>query len=243
LAVNWLPLEPEELRPGGLARIGGERATHLIRALRAAAGMRLRVLVVGGRRGWGTVREVTAEFVEMQCECDEPPPPPGRVSLLLAMPRPKAARRLWSQLAAMGVRRIVVTGAARIEPSYLESRALDPAEIRRHLVEGLAQSGETRLPEVTVIRRFDRALEVVREMFAGQSTWVADPTRPPLPDPLPPGPAAAAIGPEGGWTAVELSHLEAAGFRGFGLGPRVLRTDTACVAAVALLADATGGAA
>ena len=47
-----------------------------------------------------------------------------------------------------------------------------------------------------------------------------------------------AIGPEGGWNAFELALLEAHGFRTVGMGPRTLRTDTACVALLALVHDA-----
>jgi 16S rRNA (uracil1498-N3)-methyltransferase len=43
-----------------------------------------------------------------------------------------------------------------------------------------------------------------------------------------------AIGPEGGWNAFELALLEQHGFVAAGMGPRTLRTDTACVALLAL---------
>jgi 16S rRNA (uracil1498-N3)-methyltransferase len=43
-----------------------------------------------------------------------------------------------------------------------------------------------------------------------------------------------AIGPEGGWNAFELGLLQAHGFQPAGMGPRTLRTDTACVALLAL---------
>ena len=43
-----------------------------------------------------------------------------------------------------------------------------------------------------------------------------------------------AIGPEGGWNAFELEVLQAHGFQPAGMGPRTLRTDTACIALLAL---------
>ncbi len=43
-----------------------------------------------------------------------------------------------------------------------------------------------------------------------------------------------AIGPEGGWNAFELGLLAAHGFQKAGMGPRTLRTDTACVALLAI---------
>ena len=47
-----------------------------------------------------------------------------------------------------------------------------------------------------------------------------------------------AIGPEGGWNEFETALLEAHGFQSVGMGRRTLRTDTACVALLALVHDA-----
>jgi RsmE family RNA methyltransferase len=46
-----------------------------------------------------------------------------------------------------------------------------------------------------------------------------------------------AVGPEGGWNEFELRLLEAHGFQPIGMGPRTLRTDTACLALLALVHD------
>jgi RsmE family RNA methyltransferase len=47
-----------------------------------------------------------------------------------------------------------------------------------------------------------------------------------------------AVGPEGGWNSFETALLEAHGFQSAGMGPRTLRTDTACVALLALVHEA-----
>ncbi|NNJ70458.1 MAG: RNA methyltransferase, partial [Kiritimatiellales bacterium] len=46
-----------------------------------------------------------------------------------------------------------------------------------------------------------------------------------------------AVGPEGGWTAYELEMLQAHGFRLFGMGDRILRTDTATIGLLSMLAE------
>ena len=46
-----------------------------------------------------------------------------------------------------------------------------------------------------------------------------------------------AIGPEGGWNVFEIDSLEAHGFQSVSMGPRTLRTDTACIALLALAHD------
>src|SRR5205807_1990837 len=48
-----------------------------------------------------------------------------------------------------------------------------------------------------------------------------------------------AIGPEGGWNPFESALLKAHGFQSGGMGPRILRTDTACVALLAIVHDAS----
>lgn len=57
----------------------------------------------------------------------------------------------------------------------------------------------------------------------------------PLPSNIPDGGCALAIGPEGGWSPQDIATLQAAGFVGARLGPRVLRTETAGLAAIAAL--------
>jgi 16S rRNA (uracil1498-N3)-methyltransferase len=51
---------------------------------------------------------------------------------------------------------------------------------------------------------------------------------------------ALAIGPEGGWSTADMATLAAAGFVGARLGPRVLRTETAGIAAIAALQALAG---
>ena len=50
-----------------------------------------------------------------------------------------------------------------------------------------------------------------------------------------------AVGPEGGWTPYELELFQAHGFEVFGMGPRILRTDTACMGLISLLAEKLRG--
>ena len=161
--------------------------------------------------------------------------------LLLAAPRPKALKRLWPQLAALGLGRVVILNASRVEKCYFSSQWLDPAAYRPLLVEGLTQAGLTRLPEVLVRPRFKPFVEdELDSLFPGSRRLLAHP-----------GPCAGladggvgarpllAVGPEGGWTEYELRLLQARGFTRCSLGARTLRTDTACVALLAVLAHRT----
>jgi len=55
-----------------------------------------------------------------------------------------------------------------------------------------------------------------------------------------PCPIVALVGPEGGWSDDELDILNAFGCQAISLGPRVLRTETAAIAAITLIQNATG---
>jgi 16S rRNA (uracil1498-N3)-methyltransferase len=69
-----------------------------------------------------------------------------------------------------------------------------------------------------------------------------DPGGPALPLSLPRAPVALLIGPEGGWSAAERDRCAAAGIERFGLGRRVLRAETAPLAALAALRHGWGWA-
>jgi RsmE family RNA methyltransferase len=243
--VNLILLEPGELGTGGVVRLSGPRAIHLRQVLKVAHGHEVRVGLVDGPPGVGVVQSIGADHdvVELRCafEANVPPRPP--VDLLLALPRPKVLRRLWAQVAALGVGQIILTNAERVERHYFDTHVLTPADYRPLLVEGLQQARDTRLPAVSIHRRFKVLVEDDLDGLFGQGRrLVADPaaTRP-VRDAMPKGDAARvllAIGPEGGWNAFELDLLATHGFEPIGMGPRTLRTDTACIALLALVHEA-----
>ena len=179
----------------------------------------------------------------LRCELDATVPAPPAVDLLLALPRPKVLRRLWAQFAALGVGRIMLTNASRVERHYFDTHVLDASTYRPLLIEGLQQAGDTRLPRVSIHRQFRILVEdELDAMSSDAARLVAHPgsdrslltlaresQRPRV---------LLAIGPEGGWNDFELDLLRRHRFDVVGLGPRILRTDTACIALLALLHEA-----
>jgi 16S rRNA (uracil1498-N3)-methyltransferase len=242
--VNLILLEPGEADADGTVRLAGARAAHLAGVLRVAPGQTVRVGVLDGPIGTGAVQAVAADHVELRCEFEAAIPDRPRVDLLLALPRPKVMRRLWAQLAALGVGQIVLTGAARVGRDYFDTHVLTPGCYRPLLIEGLQQARDTRLPRVSIHRRFKTLIEdEIDRQLTGGLRLAADPAARPLGEVV----RAAvrervllAIGPEGGWNTVEREMLAAHGFQAVGLGPRTLRTDTACIALLALVHAALG---
>ncbi len=141
-------------------------------------------------------------------------------------------------LAALGVEEIWVTGGDGVEASYLHSGALSSDELSRSLLEGLEQSGGTHLPRVVIERRWSR--EWLRTQLAQRPAydrWVADTDGKGSPVCAPQHGLILAVGPERGWSEREREWLRNLGFRTLCLGPRVLRTDAACLMALGLVSS------
>ena len=240
--MNLILLEPAEAA-APVVRLTDGRARHLIDILKATPGQAVRIGIVDGPLGTGTVVRVNDRQVDLQCAFEATPPPAAPIDLLLALPRPKVMKRLWAQLAALGVRRIVLTNAERVERDYFDTHILQPAVYRPLLVEGLQQARDTRLPIVSIHRRFRVLIEDGLDAIAGDALrLVADPgAAARIGDVI--GAAAAsrvlvAVGPEGGWNDFERDLLAAHRFHAVGMGARTLRTDTACTALLAVINDA-----
>lgn len=245
--VNLILLEAGEVDGAGAVRLTGPRAVHALEVLKVSAGQPLRVGMVDGPRGTAVVSALDRGSVNLVCAFESSLPPRPRVDLLLAVPRPKVMRRLWAQLAALGVGRIVLTNAERVERPYFDTHVLRSDCYRPLLIEGLQQSQDTRLPEVSIHRRFKVLVEDDLDTLCGTGLRL-------VADPLGSGSVGAAVrdrasrdaecrvllavGPEGGWNQFELDLLASHGFTATSMGPRTLRTDTACLALLALVHDA-----
>lgn len=239
-SVNLILLDDRDRMASGQVTLADARAAHLLNVLKVTPGREVRVGVLDGPFGVGTVSGVQDGRVTMHCVFDADTPPRPAVDVLLALPRPKVMRRLWAQLAALGVGQIILTNAERVERPYFDTHVLDEACYRPLLIEGMQQARDTRLPVVSIHRQFKMLVEDhLDTMFGAGLRLVAHPS-----STRSAGSAIRengdervllAIGPEGGWNGFEVALLEAHGFRQISLGPRTLRVDTACTALLAIV--------
>ena len=241
--MNLILLEPGELGGASIVTLTGPRADHLRQVLHVAPGHEVRVGVLDGPRGIARVESISGDMIALRCTLDAETPPRPPVDLLLAVPRPKVMRRLWAQIAALGAGQIILTNAEKVERNYFDTHILSPETYRPLLIEGLQQSRDTRLPAVSIHRQFKPLIEDQLDgLFGDGLRIVADPSATVSLGDV--GRESGdqrillAIGPEGGWNRFELGLLESRGFRKAGMGPRTLRTDTACVAALAIMHSA-----
>jgi len=237
--VNLLLLHSTEVNSEGYVRLDGARARHLVNVLKVAPEQAVRVGIIDGRQGTGRVVRCEGLEVDLICEFAGPVPAVPPIDVLLALPRPKVLQRLWAPLAALGVGQVILTNAERVERHYFDTHVLDAAVYEPLLIEGLQQARDTRVPRVSIHRRFRVLIEDdLEELAPDTRRLVADPgAATPLLEALratSSGRVLIAIGPEGGWNQFELELLGARGFRAASMGARTLRTDTACIAVLAI---------
>eukprot|EP00434_Breviolum_minutum_P003397 symbB.v1.2.002987.t2/scaffold159.1/size291531/6 len=168
--------------------------------------------------------------------------PPVQKHLLLAIPRPAQLERLLPRVAQLGVGHVILCNASKVDARYFRSHVMEPEYLRKFLALGLAGAEDPMMPTITVEPNLQDLLEAGRlqQIIPGKvSRVVAHPM--PLNDEESVAATTEewdqvliAIGPEAGWEESELEMFAAADFRAVSLGPRILRSEVATVAALAL---------
>ena len=246
--MNRILFENAEIS-GDVATCGGARARHILSVLHGEVGQVLRTGEVGGKVGTGEIVEIAGDGGEPVVKvkvCHGEEPLPSWCDLVLAPPRPRVMKRMLPQLASLGVGRIVLVGARKVEKDFWGATLLKEENWRPLLVEGLMQAGTGELPSLETRRnlrafvsdeldaRFPTANRVIAHPYGGGAGGAAA-------DAAAPGRLLLAVGPEGGWTDDEVALFEGHGFSRMSLGSRILRTDTAVVALLSILNEKQKG--
>lgn len=237
--MNLILFESDELnRP--LPRTD-RRAVHLVQILRRQAGDTFDAGVIDGPRGKGTLVELTDASLTLSFSWGPPPPPAEPITLLIGLPRPQTARDILRDATALGVGAIHFVRTEKSEPSYAQSRLWSSGEWRRHALAGAEQAFATRIPVVTHGRSLAETLTSIprdTQRVALDNYESAAPLG--SLHAMCDSAQVLAIGSERGWSAEERTTLRVQGFALFHLGPRVLRTETAVTAALAIVRSKLG---
>ena len=246
--MNRILFEADEIK-NGVATFGGERAEHVMNVLHGEVGQVLKTGEINGLIGTSVITNISclpssasSPEITVSCSHTEKSLVPW-IDLILAPPRPRVMKRLLPQLAALGVGRIVLVGAKKVEKDFWGATLLKSENYRPLLVDGLMQAGTSILPTLETRRNFHKfvkeeldalwpkARKIVAHPYGEQSMAIDSSRQLPM---------LLAVGPEGGWTDEEVALLEEHGFTRYSLGSRILRTDTATIALLAQLMKEVG---
>jgi 16S rRNA (uracil1498-N3)-methyltransferase len=229
------------LQAGAEVVLPEDVAAHLLRVLRLQVGdacvlfngdgndYDARITVIGKR-------EARAEIAATRRIDNESP---LRITLLQGIARGEKMDWILQKATELGVARILPVTSERSEVK-LDAQRADKrlAHWRGIVIAACEQSGRATVPEVSAPQALAQAAGMrggrgfILDPFAEASlSSVRDATL---------RECTIAIGPEGGWSPRDREQLIAAGYEGLKLGPRVLRTETAGIAAIAALQAACG---
>jgi len=233
-------------------------AHHMETVLRIRPGERVEVRNGRGRAWWGVVDTLEKGKVHVLLEDEvlrkEEPESPVDLTLALAYARSERMEGVVRQATELGVRRIVAFRAGRSQYG-LDGRQSEKRRERwvRITREALCQCGRLVTPEVVPLGDISDFFEwtaawenesvaagripgseVKLKVVASEGERQGDLRMLHLDFPRC-ARLLAVVGPEGGWMEGERAHFGRAGFKAVGLGPRILRFETAAAALVALI--------
>lgn len=234
--MNLILLFPEDFVDAERVLLTGRRLEHVRNVHRATVGRELAVGVAGGRIGSGTILRLDSGALEMFVTLDREPPLPLPLTLVLALPRPKVLNRVIAGAVSLGVKRIVLVNAWRVEKSYWKSPRVTGESLRAQSILGLEQARDTLLPSIEMHRFFRKFVEdELPSLAAGTLALAAHPGSSRECPRTVQQAVTLVIGPEGGFIAAEAESLERAGFELVSIGERILRVETAVAALIGRL--------
>ena len=231
----------DALPEGNLIPASDERARHILEVLKLKEGDTFRMGIINQSEGDAVITSIKDDGVFFSYE-PKTVPVMHPVTLLCAQVRPICMKRILREAVSLGVKRIILCGSDTGEKSYLSSNLYKTDEYKEYLLDGAMQACHAGMSEVLFTNTADGAIRMVNEHCSGSDLIVLDNVVGSVPlSSAEIGPEAViAIGPERGWSDRERRLFSEAGYRPMLLGSRVLRTETACSAGVAVLLSRMG---
>ena len=232
-----------EVPVGGRVQLelGGTAANHIVRVLRLRIGEPLILFDDAGGEYAATVDAFTRDAVRVAVGdfLDANRESPLHVTLAQGVSRGERMDVVMQKATELGVKRIVPVLAERTVVRLNDAQAANRLRHWRAIaIAACEQCGRNRVPEITapmslqefLVSDYPEGLRLVLSPGSGQRARD-----------LPASTAATLlIGPEGGLSDAEHAAALAAQFRGLVLGPRILRTETAALAALAVIQQQLG---
>jgi 16S rRNA (uracil1498-N3)-methyltransferase len=236
--VNLILFEQSET--GQLLPRSDPRAVHLLDVLHRSVGDTFDAGLVNGARGKGVITAIEEATLKFSFTWGATPPVLDPITLLVGLPRPQTARKILQEATALGVAQLHFALTDKGEPNYSSSVLWRSGEWRRHLILGAEQAFCTHLPELTHGKPLAELLAALPEKgtriaLDNYESAISLAELPAISHPI-----ILAVGSERGWSSGERTALRTQGFLFAHLGRRVLRVETACTAALAVLKTQAG---
>jgi 16S rRNA (uracil1498-N3)-methyltransferase len=239
--MRFFYVEPTQIA-GSKAVLEGAEASHVKNVLRLRRGAAVGLVDGAGFEYTAVIDRIVPGRVELAVTSRQAAPgqAPVRICVAQGCLKEKKMDRVVRQLSELGVARWIPFICERVVARPPSDRASFRQERWRKIaVESLKQCRRGNLMEIAEVAHFEQVLEQGRSCAARVFFWEK------ASEPLTAERAAGAtgtppsvmvlLGPEGGFTELEARAAEAAGFVSAGLGPRILRAETAAVAACTLV--------
>lgn len=243
--MNMLVLETDD-EAQAIPR-SDRRYAHIKRILKKGPGDELLAGCVEGRVGIALIEADDGSVLRLRFRPEREAPSLLPLVALLGFPRPIQAGRIVKDLTSLGLSRIALSGSELGEKSYFQSDFFKNEEYRAALVEGAEQAANPRLPAVETFWTLKRALDGLGARYPAARKICLDPYRAErgLGALIAEGagrdggvdeaaPLVIAVGSERGWTEAELDLFAERGYAFARLGGRILKSETAAVAAAAI---------
>ena len=218
---------------------GDERYLHITKILHMGEGDSFLGGIINSDMGMMRIESIDEEGMHLSFSPEKDGSALYPLTLIVAQVRPICMRRILREAVSLGVSRMLLPVSDLGEKSYLNASLYRNGEYRDILIDGAMQSGMTGVPETAVLGSVEEAISKscsdilllldnaigavpLSEMdLRGRSVTIA-------------------VGPERGWSGRERKLFLEAGFQPVLLGKRILRTETASVAGVALALSRMG---
>ena len=228
--------QAQPLAVGQMVELDAQATAHLTKVLRLRIGDALMVFNGQGGEYQASVATVDRRTSSIKIEqfVDRDVESPLELLLVQGVSRGERMDYTVQKAVELGVRRIVPVHTERTVVNLNEDRQVRRQQHWQSVVNSACeQSGRNVVPEVSPIVPLHQWLGHSQDGLKLVLHHRAETSLDELPSPK--GPLTLLIGPEGGLSPTEIEAAQAAGYLPLRLGPRILRTETASVAALSVL--------
>lgn len=228
--------------------IRDERGEHIVKILHKKEGDSFTAGIINGIAGKATITKIQNEKIEFTFTGEKEGKRLYPLKLIVGFPRPIQLKRLLRDAAALGACEVHLTGTELGEKSYRQSNLLERGTAWKMLLDGTVQAGSTFVPELFMHNTLKDCIQSLGAEKSFELRLALDNISPStsLTKALSAAKAkksdrvVAAIGSERGWTNKERDYLEDNGFLRCGMGPRIMRTETAATVSMSVISAAFG---